>query len=428
MEEKFLYHIWDEGHLSPELQTISGKRLKVVYPGQYNTARGPDFFNCILDLGGETIRGAVEIHLLTNDWQAHNHQEDIYYNDVILHVVLKHNNPYAYTVREDGKPVEILEIQNQLSEDITKLIRMHNQESRRLTYCDLLSAIDTDYLSAILTQAGLRRFWTKVKRFNAALAMSSFDQVLYEGLMEAIGYSSNKMNTLMIAHSLNLESLKQYKAEGMSSAELISILLCSTGLLDKAKSRVTPALSEQLLQFYEQQKWYARHLDIAWQLFRIRPASHPLNRLIVMAEFLWQHLDSGLLSYLAASTNTADPSKRFRQFASCLSFTPSFGEGHFNALGKNLLATMYLNVYLPVMALWAQKTSDDTTLVAIINAYKTFNGLQDNYVLRFMNRYLSTEHVKLIKTKSIYQQGIMDVYHRFCNWHYCEECLRAVKQ
>jgi len=93
-----------------------------------------------------------------------------------------------------------------------------------------------------------------------------------------------------------------------------------------------------------------------------------------------------------------------------------------------LLATMYLNVYLPVMALWAQKTSDDTTLVAIINAYKTFNGLQDNYVLRFMNRYLSTEHVKLIKTKSIYQQGIMDVYHRFCNWHYCEECLRAVKQ
>ncbi|HQB97513.1 MAG TPA: DUF2851 family protein, partial [Candidatus Cloacimonadota bacterium] len=45
MEERFLYHIWDEGHLIPELRTVSGKSVRIVYQGQYNTGRGPDFKN-----------------------------------------------------------------------------------------------------------------------------------------------------------------------------------------------------------------------------------------------------------------------------------------------------------------------------------------------------------------------------------------------
>lgn len=427
MEEKFLYHIWDEGHLATNLLTRSGKPVKVVYPGQYNTSRGPDFFNCILEIGGETIRGAVEIHLHTNDWQAHNHQEDIYYNDVVLHVVLEHNSPYEYTISENGNHVEILEIQNQLSDDITKLIQQHSPESRRQNYCNLLSAIDADYLEAILTQAGLRRFWAKVKRFNASLVLSSFDQVFYEGLMEAMGYVRNRMNTLTIAHCLNLETIKDFKQRGMDSEELISLFLCPTGLLDKSKNRVPEQTYNRLLNIYEQQNYYARHLDIDWQLFRIRPTSHPLSRLVVIAEFIWDQMDKGILSSLLPHSGSFEPNHLYKSFKHFMGFKPKFGGNAFQPLGASVVATIYLNIYLPVLALWAQKTSDDAALESVVEAYKAFKGLEDNFVLRFMNRYLSNEQIKIIKTRSLYQQGLMDIYNRFCNWHYCDECLSAVK-
>ncbi|MDD5316398.1 MAG: DUF2851 family protein, partial [Candidatus Cloacimonetes bacterium] len=70
MEERFLYHIWDEGHLTPDLRCISRKDLRVVYQGQFNTGRGPDFKNAIIELAGEQLRGDIEIHLKTTDWQC----------------------------------------------------------------------------------------------------------------------------------------------------------------------------------------------------------------------------------------------------------------------------------------------------------------------------------------------------------------------
>ena len=63
--EKFLYHIWDAGHLKHSLRTVSGKNLKVVYQGQLNTNSGPDFSNVIVEMDGMAVLGTVEIHLNT---------------------------------------------------------------------------------------------------------------------------------------------------------------------------------------------------------------------------------------------------------------------------------------------------------------------------------------------------------------------------
>jgi len=181
MEEKFLYHIWDESHLATDLKTVSGKDLKIHYQGQFNTFRGPDFVNAIISLDGEDLQGAVEIHQNTQDWLKHNHHEDVYYNQVILHIVLNHNSIQPYTMKENGEFIEILELKNQLSEEIQKLIT--DIGDRKLSsgndYCDLLSAIDNDRLFSILTLYGKQRFMSKVRRFNASLAISDFDQVLY---------------------------------------------------------------------------------------------------------------------------------------------------------------------------------------------------------------------------------------------------------
>jgi hypothetical protein len=108
MDEKFLYHVWDAGHLRSELRTVSGKPVKILFPGQFNTFRGPDFINAILNLDGHDVQGAIEIHQSTLDWQRHHHQEDHYYNSVVLHVVLNHNGELPQTQKENGEWVDIL--------------------------------------------------------------------------------------------------------------------------------------------------------------------------------------------------------------------------------------------------------------------------------------------------------------------------------
>lgn len=423
MEEKFLYHIWDEGHLRSDLRTASKLPIKIIYQGQFNTARGPDFKNAIIEIEGETKRGDIEIHLKTSDWQAHNHQEDAYYNQVVLHVVLRHNSSYPYTILEDGSKTPILSLEEQLSEDIQKLLEQHDESAKPAVYCDLLSAIDSDHLKAILHTAGMRRFAGKLKRFNTALSLSSFDQVFYEGIFEALGYDKNKLNTLYLAQSLPLKALREYKAEGMTAKQLCAIYLCASQLLKRTCGMLDEATLADIWREYEKQPWQGQKINIDWQLFRIRPQNHPLKRLIYISDLIWEHLEDGLLkAFINATQSETDLQKAFSRMWTPRSPSPEMKP---QTLGKSVQNNIYLNIFLPVMALWHQKMSSNSD--AIYEAYTSFRPLQGNIVTRFMERYLNPSQIKLTNSRAIYQQGLMDIYHRYCNWHYCSECLKRAK-
>jgi hypothetical protein len=423
MEERFLYHIWDEGHIISAPHCVSQKQVKVVYQGQFNTGRGPDFKNAIIELDGRQIRGDVEIHLKTTDWHAHNHHEDVYYNQVVLHVVLKHNSVYPVTIREDGNAIDILEIEHQLSEDILKLVSNHDPTGSPAVYCDLLSAVDNHRLEAILHSAGIRRFEAKIKRFNTALSLSSFDQIFYEGLFEALGYNKNKLNTLQIAQSLPLVLLRDFAEEGMTAPELCAIVLGSCGLLKRAGSMLDNEDQKALLDLYESQKFFARNLDIDWQLFRIRPQNHPLKRLLYIAPIIHSTLSEGLFHHFLnniAFDNLYNSFKAIWQNQHNPTRTKAL------TLGKGVQDNIYLNIFLPVLCLWQRKMAKDDH--PVLDAYKNFNALQENYITRFMHRYLSPSQIPIVQSKAIYQQGLMDLYHRYCNWHLCQECkLRATR-
>jgi hypothetical protein len=426
MEEKFLYHIWDERHLANELKTVSGKNLRIVYQGQFNTGRGPDFKNAIIEIQGEQLRGDIEIHLKTQDWQAHNHQEDIYYNQVILHVVLEHKTGYSHTIREDGALIEILELSTQLSEDISKLMTAHESPQRPSVYCDLLSAISNDNLRLILHSAGLRRFKAKIARFNSALSLSSFDQLFYEGLFEALGYDKNKLNTLQLAQGLPLAQLREYKAQGMSKEELAAIYLCSSDLLKAKPAIIDEALYQKLWRLYEAQAWQGRKLHIDWQLFRIRPQNHPLKRILHLTDLIWECLEGGLLQHFLTHTSAFnnDPKAHSKAYSALWPQSEIF-DGYPTKIGKSVQDNIYLNILLPVTSLWTQKLSGDPQ--EIYNLYAAFPGLQQNYITRFMSRYMSPEQSKIADSKAIYQQGLLDIYHRFCSWHFCQECTESFK-
>ena len=106
--ESLIVKIWQ--HLlsiGTELTTERGKPLKIIYPGRINDDRGADFRDAVLATNRGLIKGDIEVHVKSSDWQAHRHHQDPAYNRVILHVVMWHNTKTA-TNLQNGKESHIL--------------------------------------------------------------------------------------------------------------------------------------------------------------------------------------------------------------------------------------------------------------------------------------------------------------------------------
>lgn len=427
MDEKFLHHIWDGSHLGVQLKTVSGKQVRIAYQGQYNTGRGPDFLNAGIVIEGVALRGDVEIHKQSTDWHAHNHSDDPFYNNVVLHVVYSHNGAHELTIKENGETLEILELKSQLSRDINKLLEEHQPRlpNVRPSYCDLLSALDKDRLQMTLRQIGMMRFMAKVRRFNASLMFSDFDQILYEGIFEAMGYDKNKTAMLHLAQELSLAKLLEYRAQGCSNIDILAIVTVSSGILAKSTKLIPSSLNEILHSCWQNQNCYAKSLQIDWQLFRIRPANHPIHRLLAIIPMcLHFGQDSLLQAMLSEAHPKIDAPKRIRALQKMFVDTMLPGAEGFPKPGKSVLNSLYLNIFLPIFQLWADKTNDAQLQNDVREAYQRHPGLSQNHITRMMGSFTDPQYQKMIDSKAIYQQALIELHHRYCRFHLCDECFQ----
>lgn len=69
-------------------QTLSGKRLQILAPGELNVHEGPDFRDMVLLLDGTILVGDGEFHRTAQEWFRHGHTGDPRYARVLLHIVI----------------------------------------------------------------------------------------------------------------------------------------------------------------------------------------------------------------------------------------------------------------------------------------------------------------------------------------------------
>lgn len=69
--------------------TTIGKRIQFLSPGRINVHEGPDFLDMAILLDSTVIVGHGEFHRKTSDWLAHNHSQDLRYQQLAVHIVCK---------------------------------------------------------------------------------------------------------------------------------------------------------------------------------------------------------------------------------------------------------------------------------------------------------------------------------------------------
>ena len=116
MQENFLHFLWQFRRFEQKnLQTTQGESINIHKIGELNTHAGPDFFNAQVQIDGTLWAGNVEMHLLSSDWNKHQHQHDKAYDNVILHVVLEEDEPI---LRANGERIPCLEMRKLIPANI----------------------------------------------------------------------------------------------------------------------------------------------------------------------------------------------------------------------------------------------------------------------------------------------------------------------
>ena len=148
MKESWLHFIWLRKLFSPhDLKSTKNLNLEIVRTGIANLQAGPDFTDCTIKINGVVLFGNVEIHIQTQDWYAHKHQNDPVYNTVVLHVV--YESSHKEVICENGQILPELELKPYLLFPLES-IRYHELKSLSIPCSPFMTLLKNELKRKIL--------------------------------------------------------------------------------------------------------------------------------------------------------------------------------------------------------------------------------------------------------------------------------------
>jgi hypothetical protein len=410
--EAELVRLW-EGQRFPPQALVSGDGwpLGVVFPGRScSGGAGPDFRDAVIEVCGRRVPGDVELHVLASAFRRHGHHRDHAYDNVILHVVFWDDDG-ENTSLASGRRVPVVALGPWVARRAEELQAWLYRPARwQEPCCSANQRLGSEAVAAILDDAGERRFQEKVATFAAALAQEDGEEVLYQGILEALGYSQNREPFRLLARALPWRQLRPCirahpPQERVLAAE--AILLGRAGFLGP--------LSEDL---GAPSSWSAHRSGLEspvllWRVVGIRPENHPARRLAGAARLLVRYLGRGLLAGLlemVAKASVEGP----RVLTTALRVDAGL-------IGPGRADEMAVNVLLPFTLAWARARQDEPLAQAALTLYRRYPKLSPYGILRRLTAALSRE----LTAGARRQQGMLHLFNRYCCQGGCNRCPLA---
>lgn len=475
--ESHLYEIWQNKDYENNLKSISGDEIEVLEAGMQDLSEsGPDFKNARIRIGNLTYVGDIEIDGDYRDWKLHGHNIDLKYTKVILHVCLlnKFKQPYVYT--KDGRKVPTICLK-----DFVKATKLNNlpkqmpqsSQGSKLK-CSLgVSDVQVEVKEQFLTQLGIERFKKKCNRVHKRLKEllyvnelslkepvlgydlpSEFDeqvfddksfndreiweQVFYELLFEALGYSKNKAIMTNLAQSANISFIKKIINAGDGREMIESSLFGIGGILPKKISNngdTLPAYVAQILSNWEKiRNIYDGKIyeETDWHFFKLRPQNFPTIRLAAGSRLLVDIVERNLidtivkkireirnLTVLINSIRSLFVIKSDGFWSQHYVFDKPAGVDIKYFVGATRADEIVVNVILPFFAVYFEIFEDEKLSNKVYKLYFMYNQKSDNKIVRDVAKNLGmTNQLK----RTILSQGMIELFRSYCSKNKCLEC------
>ena len=421
-----LSQAWHEQRFATPLQTITGRTVEIIHRGLWSHGFGPDFRDALLLFDGhELCAGGVEVHVRTTAWKQHGHHLDPRYNEVVLHVVHRHDG--GETRRLDGALVPIVELGPVLATPLA-LNTPDTADWNRFggeVCAPELARREPAAIRAILVRLGDLRLATKAARLEARLTAEPPAETLYQEVWDGLGYRANREPMRALATLLPLAALEAALAAVAPHNRIAlarGLLFGAAGFLplapsDAAFARLTPAAVAAAEAMWEEfgRGWHDQALaPTAWTRARVRPANHPAARLATAAALVAVAHDHGGLpaALLAPLRAGSDPVVALRQLA----------VGHdAPGLGDDRAAAIVANGLIPFALALAEQTGEFALTDGAARAWERIPAAEPNEVTRRAQRQIGGE-ARLGPLGGRGQQGLIQLDTTLCAPRRCFEC------
>lgn len=288
MKEEFLHYLWKYTLYDPRsVRDNEGRVIQVIHPGEYNRDSGPDFFNARIRIGDTLWAGNVEIHTCASHFDAHGHNLDPAFDNVILHIVAVKDR-IVYNSRGE----EILTVPLAFNPGLyEKYLELLNNPFVIACQADIgridpRSPFVRQWLDSLLTER-LQEKSEHILRIYSETG-NDWEETFYRLLSRYFGFRVNRGPFEMLASALPLRIIRKH-SDNLLQVE--ALLFGTSGLLDKGLFReaVKDDYYKLLVREYRilSSKYSLQPLHgWIWKFARLRPANFPTIRLSQLAAML----------------------------------------------------------------------------------------------------------------------------------------------
>lgn len=415
--ERHVQCVWMDSRFRPNpLTTELGERLWVDDPGIWNQEAGPDFLGAVVRIGPgkRPMKGDVEVHVSPSGWIQHGHRTDPRFQNVCVHATW-----FPGTLPASDLPAGTVQLSLQkpvqsnpgFSLDTIDLTAYPYAARAPAPPCAaVLATWHPDRKEAVLQAAGEERMRRKVDRLRLRMAEIGPEQALYEECMAAFGYKHNKIPFRTLAVRVPLVELRESANHEPMTA--YALLAGCAGLLPLQPD---PDWELETQAFYRDvwnQWWRCRSqydervlASTEWRLANIRPANHPLRRLMAAARLftLPAPFATSAEEMLQTLSGLQDPywSHRF-------SLGGNRQARSIALLGQTRIHAIVVNVLAPYVA--ATRSPGD-----MANVLRHLPIEEDNELIRRTAHYLfGPDHPVSLYQNGLRRQGLIQIFQDFC--------------
>jgi len=424
--EKQALLIWQQV-VGKELLSTEDELVSVIYPGRTNGDTGPDFRDAVIGNKFHLTKGDVEVHVKSSDWYRHEHHANAAYNNVILHVVMWHDCNSG-TLLQSGKPVPVVCLAKALRHQPYLL-------PHQLPCFQILDHVDRQTLEKLLNTAGEERFKQKAMHFQAqhsALRALSAGQVLFRGMMRALGYAKNTKPFEDLADRMPLNSIESREGLALKQA----LLLGTAGLLPSQRWQGKLAREKEVREL--EQIWQSAGKRVKtmresdWNFSHIYPNNSPVRRIVALSYLLERYYEGKLLAGILQLVKEASLSKGHHVLENGLTVAGNgYWRDHFNfdvrsktkisaLLGNSKAGEIIVNVILPFAFSWGKIFNEPELTDKAMELYNSYPKLAENEITRHMEKQLCLKEPS--NFTACHQQGLIHIFRNYCREGRCAQC------
>ena len=445
IDEARVQKIWHEQHFfQTNMESIDRRAIRVLKPGIWNHNEGPDFMHAEIEIDGKLQVGDVEIHVKSSEWYTHKHHLNSRYNRVVLHAVF-FDDDFNLRIRlQNGKRIPTVELLKWVAVDTGELY-----DNTKNTTTDGLCRItgkqlNIETLKGVFESLGRERFLEKTESMRLLRTRLDFEQLLYEGIMEALGYERNSKALRELAQHVPFADFDQ-----KSELEIQAMLFGVAGLLPSQREKPLPTevrdnpsvvALEELWRTSAYAELPPRMTEARWS-FIARPFNHPTRRIAAVSQLI-HHCQGSLMMYFLPTCEkaaTADTPKALKtiekELRSLLMLKPTgYWEMHSNfgtggtrkagLIGNARAVDIIVNKILPIAYIWAVEAGSQKLQEGVLRLYSISAKSTGNKIIRKVDEQIFTEaqQMRHLKPTARIEQGVIRLYKNYCADRLCDLC------